>query len=424
MVLAEATYDVEYFGNVAMSYILMALLQLLHYSINPFIPVDHAISKSSTRAVLWIELQLVYNTLLLLIGITVKLGFKEKTSGFDWFLCGFTSVSVVLLFIQHLLHLGVRKELGIVVVPFRRLLGRDSSKATENSSGCFLTRSFLCFRFTQGFQQKRTWVAKVLVSCGMLLIPLFGISESRTALLTLLVNIFLLVIIVFQIVSGAFKRDRKLVTTLATVKAVAKFKALLTNKDKSDENQLETGRTLESEGEIASTQSDKSGISLLTSGKENGGKTLVSTSASSGQSTVLHVGHQLTNRAKSHGKAKVKKIKSVLDRVKAMNLYDLPMNQVDWEHLEHDHETDWADLFFDLSYVALLLKLGNIFTGGFLTEHAVHVEVWLFVSLFITTYDCWISKTYYSSSVTSTDFFHKALDIFEGLLGKWNVSKT
>ena len=86
-----------------------------------------------------------------------------------------------------------------------------------------------------------------------------------------------------------------------------------------------------------------------------------------------------------HGKGKLKATRDSWRRIRQMNLYKAPTNHVDWEALEKSHGTQWADLFFDLTYVSLAFKLGYIFTHSLTVDYDIHIEIWLFFSCLLYT---------------------------------------
>jgi hypothetical protein len=86
--------------------------------------------------------------------------------------------------------------------------------------------------------------------------------------------------------------------------------------------------------------------------------------------------------------------------------YEVPKVRQFHEDQTTEHKIDWADLFFDLTYVAAAFQLGHMF---------IYEVSWLgafeFAVVALCLHDAWRFKTLHDSTFAATDVVHKLLDI-------------
>ena len=88
-------------------------------------------------------------------------------------------------------------------------------------------------------------------------------------------------------------------------------------------------------------------------------------------------------------------------------LYQVPTVRHRFEDPQHDHDVDWADLFFDLTYVAAAYRLGTMLKADVSPRGVFH-----FLVLSCCMMDAWKFKTLHDSMFEATDVFHKMIDVF------------
>ena len=88
-------------------------------------------------------------------------------------------------------------------------------------------------------------------------------------------------------------------------------------------------------------------------------------------------------------------------------LYFFQIPKVRRLHEDHEHEyvVDWADLFFDLSYVAGAFKLGVMLKSDVSIRGFCY-----FLVLAVSMIELWRFKTIHDSTFEATDIFHKIID--------------
>ena len=463
IIISPATDSVSYFAVFVLSYLILALLQLLHYSVLPFDIHDHVIQESTTRYTVLENVQVLYSIGLVVVGVALKLGLKTKAPSQEPLLCISISITVFMLFVKHLLHLGITNELG------RISLSRSKRKIRDREKGrpkCGCGWNLVLVR-EKGDEYSSVWIGKFGLPLLVLVVPTFNLS---TVYVNLLVFLWLVIIIAFQAFTGAFKRQRqrRVKAAFVIIKAVIKFKRLLANKrkreaaklpghqDAGSNKQVRFGnhtvkpeplnprtksQTIETENEPEeaaieeckdgrkdSEGDDKKEITNEFGDEESNEKDLgeveqhqaqtegsapESEDASSkqkslkfdleanvadtsggetSQSTAVTDDETSANKRGSRGSSegenqvRVRRATSSTSRgsvsaavseklsgarrfgarlsevVKGLNLYERPMNSLDWNELDRSHETVWGNLFFDLIYVAVLFQLGRILT--------------------------------------------------------------
>ena len=96
-------------------------------------------------------------------------------------------------------------------------------------------------------------------------------------------------------------------------------------------------------------------------------------------------------------------------------LYRPPVVRQFWGDDQEAMETNWAELFFDLIYVAVVFKLGDQLDAD-ISAGNYGDAVFFFFAQFTPLYSIWFTRTAYFSRFTTDSLFHKLRDIFEAVL--------
>eukprot|EP00614_Pseudopedinella_elastica_P005226 CAMPEP_0172599800 /NCGR_PEP_ID=MMETSP1068-20121228/19920_1 /TAXON_ID=35684 /ORGANISM="Pseudopedinella elastica, Strain CCMP716" /LENGTH=587 /DNA_ID=CAMNT_0013400175 /DNA_START=240 /DNA_END=2003 /DNA_ORIENTATION=+ len=86
--------------------------------------------------------------------------------------------------------------------------------------------------------------------------------------------------------------------------------------------------------------------------------------------------------------------------------YEEPKVRAFHEDSSMEHQIDWADLFFDLTYVAAAQQLGHL-----LKEDVSWLGLFYFSTIFLCMSDAWRFKTYHDSTFYAKDLTHKMADV-------------
>lgn len=89
-----------------------------------------------------------------------------------------------------------------------------------------------------------------------------------------------------------------------------------------------------------------------------------------------------------------------------LRAYELPKARIGWDQIAHNHDVDWADLFFDLTYVAAAFMMGNL-----LKYNLTFIGTCNFIVIYLSFHGAWRSKTIHDSMIEATDVSHKIIDI-------------
>ena len=118
---ATATVDAALtIGTLVPAYLILAGIQILHYSSQPFYAAGHALYKSRFRGQVWLRLQPIESALVLCVGVGLKITVALGNAAGDprvwnvqWFLA--VSLSLLMLLLQgiQLLHNGIFEELDL-----------------------------------------------------------------------------------------------------------------------------------------------------------------------------------------------------------------------------------------------------------------------------------------------------------------------
>jgi hypothetical protein len=95
-------------------------------------------------------------------------------------------------------------------------------------------------------------------------------------------------------------------------------------------------------------------------------------------------------------------------------LWHVPENSHEWDEKQKEHHVNWGDIFFDLNFVAVAFKTGELLADTLFTHN--FVGFFYFYCLFTTMYECWALKLQYATRFNSTDVLHKFVDIGEALI--------
>jgi hypothetical protein len=95
-------------------------------------------------------------------------------------------------------------------------------------------------------------------------------------------------------------------------------------------------------------------------------------------------------------------------------LWHVPENSHEWDEKQKEHTVNWGDIFFDLNFVAVAFKTGQLLADTLQTHN--FIGFFYFYCLFTTMYECWALKLQYATRFNSTDVLHKFVDIGEALI--------
>lgn len=88
-----------------------------------------------------------------------------------------------------------------------------------------------------------------------------------------------------------------------------------------------------------------------------------------------------------------------------------------WDDEQEEIESDWAELFFDLIYVAMAFKLGDLIKEEIgKKEFSFSSSFVFFFGQFLPMYEAWYRRTNYMAKFVGDSLFHKAVDIVENVL--------
>ena len=423
IIISPATDSVSYFAVFVLSYLVLALLQLLHYSVLPFNIEHHVIHQSTTRYTVLENVQVLYSIALVVVGVSLKLGLKAKSLNQEPLLCVSISITVFMLFLKHLLHLGITRELGSISFSRNK---RASSSSNAGLLSCSCNPGLVLVR-EKGIERSSVWIGKFGLPLVFLIFPTFKLS---VVFVNLLVFLWLVVIIAFQAFTGAFKRQRRVRAAFAIIKAVIKFKRLLANKRKREaaerlkahmdpqaekyvrfiqvqpqplskrkepgrtkkklevEEPPETGRNADEEERNIEALTDEAGEDIESSVEEAKGSSSTEDGEIDRGGENGDVSHEeekeeeeevVTARRSTSSMSRASKSglrpamseklskwhrfgRRLSEVARGLNLYERPKNSLDWNELDRSHETVWGNLFFDLIYVGVLFQLGRILT--------------------------------------------------------------
>ena len=78
-----------------------------------------------------------------------------------------------------------------------------------------------------------------------------------------------------------------------------------------------------------------------------------------------------------------------------------------------EYDSDWGELFFDLIYVAMAFKLGDIVAEGVEDENYAETALFFF-SIYVVMNDAWFARVTYYSRFYAVGLVHQVVDILEG----------
>jgi hypothetical protein len=105
-----------FYGTFILGYILMALLELLHYATGPNHPEGHCMRRSARRVFVWVILESFYSAALVCVGVGLKLVLKysaadiEKAQQYRSLLACACSAAILLVWGCRLCHAGFDEE--------------------------------------------------------------------------------------------------------------------------------------------------------------------------------------------------------------------------------------------------------------------------------------------------------------------------
>eukprot|EP00924_Labyrinthula_sp_SR-Ha-C_P002414 maker-scaffold_16-snap-gene-3.15-mRNA-1 protein AED:0.23 eAED:0.23 QI:49/1/1/1/1/1/2/126/693 len=95
--------------------------------------------------------------------------------------------------------------------------------------------------------------------------------------------------------------------------------------------------------------------------------------------------------------------------------YQRPDVRQFWDDEQEHMESDWADVFFDLIFVAMAFKLGKQISHD-IKNLDIHYSLLFFFAQYLPMYAVWYRRTNYIARFTSDSLFHDLLSIVENVL--------
>jgi len=428
-----------------LSFVLLGLLQLLHFTTLPFNANDHVLFQGpKQKAVAWVETYAFYAVALVACGVSVKnmvklneklhpelLGandpdfdqyhsdnamkkakdYEKKKETYYWFLAGSLAFTTLLLAIQQLLQVDIGQELGI------RITNEEEKPGTRRK----LARKV---QFYHGHERKRIWFFRLLLMPAVFL-PLSQ-AKIDPVYVVLIADVLLLFLLIFDIARGRFKRKRKLNRTVAVIIAVGKLKrfiklrraerlaeAALRKLDTDHQLSLQEAESLEIDGAEQSAESESTGTARQNRSRSNSQGSQISTGSRRGSlssignsaKAIINLGTRKVPRKK---RSRISRIREFLRETQ----FFIPLRQrLDWENLHTSHELEWSNLFFDLVIVGLLFRLNAVAFNEFRELEAGTVALYAFEASAVL--DCWTKHNVMQASFASADVFHRVLSIVQ-----------
>ena len=94
-------------------------------------------------------------------------------------------------------------------------------------------------------------------------------------------------------------------------------------------------------------------------------------------------------------------------------LYHPPIQHRDWGEPDEHHAAPWGEILFDLLYVAMAFKLGNLYASHLHQDGQFLKGFVIFCALFLNFACAWLVKLMLSGRFHTIDVFHAFLDIIE-----------
>mmetsp|Transcript_38510 Transcript_38510/g.62325 ORF Transcript_38510/g.62325 Transcript_38510/m.62325 type:complete len:1065 (-) Transcript_38510:282-3476(-) len=391
-------------------YLIMGMLQLLHYSTLPFRPEDHVMPRSRPGAMIWIEFFAFYSCAQVCVGVALKkllsiyldygFDYYKKMAPYYWLLQGSLCAVIFLLASQQAVNVDIVSELGIALGTGKKIQ-----------------------RVARGHERLWVWLVRFFVFpvLFILVIPMH-IGPLYTAIMN---ASFLGIIFVFQVMAGRFKRKRKLNRTVAAIIAVGKIKRWIARRRLEKEKEQNQILALSFEADYQLNQPEgKMSIGSKTSIED---KTSIGTVKFEPMQVDLPKGDEQeikkNNRRRSVVRHKTSHYwKATKNYFRDTNFYVGPSPKLSWTNLHADAgEVDWADLFFDLVYVAICFRLNDLSIHE-LTQ-TTWKNVWVYFAIFTTMFECWFRKTGLQATYATPDVLHKVIDILLGCLLAFMASR-
>jgi len=154
-----AVHSPEYFGLLAMGFLLVSCLQLLYYDSQPLLPEDHALRRTRIRGLTFTYIHPVAQICMLFIGVSIKWlllhPFDKVPIGVTALLCGGLAGTVLCFHIIRLLCKGDKSD--------------DSTDSEQKLAPSAVERLAVKQRIRR--LKKKLWVFRLL-SCIIVLLPL------------------------------------------------------------------------------------------------------------------------------------------------------------------------------------------------------------------------------------------------------------
>lgn len=438
IILGLMTVPMSAVGNYAtliLAYIYIAALNLLSYSMSPELPEHHALRRGGIREFIWLELHSVSGLAFIGIGVGLRvhifypsLVVLDRNRHYTWLLMISALVGNLVMFGEEYCHGGQR----------------------------------LRFRVS-------TWVTfvKMAVSATYILVG-FGFISSNSPhvfLVALGLAVISLVVLVIQVLNGAFKRliwKNEKDKNMGHFWAVVIGAILLTrarrrlgtfpNPEEGDEEVVQVNQ--------APLEDVISVVAKLPSREESYGpdkgvstssfNVLQTASSVSAATSTMELGMDAYRKHRERRRSSYEqrawqlsnKVKVELKQWKILlndRVYN-PPHVFNEGNKATKFRVQWSDLFFDVLFVGAVFRLGDLLLSGVgagFSEISVHFAaalgggnsssfavpteparsdaIFVFGSVFVAVWSMWQSKLAYSSKVGTSDVIHKIVDMAQGL---------
>ena len=95
-----------------------------------------------------------------------------------------------------------------------------------------------------------------------------------------------------------------------------------------------------------------------------------------------------------------------------VSFYAPPKARASWGVHQHESHINWGDNFFDLVYVGIAYKLGNMLKNS-IREGYFLTGLLYFFAIYMNAYNCWERKMVYDARFETTSIFHKFVDLLQ-----------
>ena len=394
----------NYWAPYLLSYMLLAHMQLVHYSSAPSHPDGHAFRRSKMTALIFGDSFQFFCATTVMIGVALKVVLKaapkiaKDASYYFWLLNGSVAAWILFIVLQEKLH-----------------------------------RAGACKSVVM---RKVAWPIKIITVVVIAVLPL---TEHVPAWAMLLILVVLLaVVLAVQVLSGAFERevtkcvmmhspqpgnaDKSRSAGTATVSEShgngggggAAAAAAAAAGDAQHNGKAAHDELLDEEAPApvavpAASLADADGeddVLLDESGSVS--SSLPGSIASSAASTIASTRRSVTSSL-AQGKRKISRTQQWIAKRVGASFYEVPRPSVQWDALDKEFNVAWGDLFFDLSFVAAFFKIGLYLL--YTLDHYEADHMFNSFALLLLQIDVWEAKLWYAGRFITGDTAHKLFDI-------------